>query len=70
VTLAIARRELDQAQAIATGIESHGLRVDGNDRPKIEIARQVLLMQVDRHWLVDQSSTAPRASGPRYRRDL
>ena len=44
MAVAVAGRQLHQAQPVAIGLQAHGLGVDRDDRPEVEPGRQVLLM--------------------------
>jgi hypothetical protein len=49
LAIAVAARELHQAEPVAPGVEAHGLRVDGDDGTKGEVGGQIALMQPDVH---------------------
>ncbi len=47
--MAVARRHLNQTQTISVGVKPHRLAINGYNRPKIEIIRQVALIQMVGH---------------------
>ena len=49
LAIAVAARELHQAETVAEGIEAHGLRVNRHDRAKVQIRGQIAAMQPDVH---------------------
>ena len=55
---AIAGGELYEAETIAMGVETHGLGVNGDDRPKVNIRGQVIAVKVDRPGRVELYSHA------------
>ena len=49
IGVAVAARELHEAQPVAMRIEAEGLGVDGDDGPEIGAVRQIALVQADGH---------------------
>jgi hypothetical protein len=47
--IAVAGRQLHEAQPVAMGIETHGLGVDGDHRTEGESGRKVAAVKADRH---------------------
>jgi hypothetical protein len=47
--IAVAPRQLDDAEPVAMGVEPHGLAVDSDDGPEIETGRKVPKMDVMGH---------------------
>ena len=45
--VAVAGRQLHQTQAVAAGLQPHGLAVDGHRRPERDAVRQVAMVQMD-----------------------
>src|SRR5689334_14798688 len=45
--MAIARRQLHEAQPVTIRVQSHGLGIHGDDRSKGQIIRQIVAMQMD-----------------------
>jgi hypothetical protein len=49
VGVAIAGRELDQAEPVAMGVETHGLGIDRHDRAERQVRGKIAAVKADRH---------------------
>ena len=64
--VAVAGRELHEAEPVAAGNEAHGLAVDGHHRPEVEPGRKIAPVEVVRHpaRLAPRSRARSAARGP------
>ena len=58
---AIAGRKLDEAQAVAVGVETHGLGIDGDAVAPGQTVGQITVVQVDGHGLGLRGRSGPPA---------